>query len=714
MSTAPNLPPLLPVIAEAIPATMRAAARWAPWRAEWNPKKRKYGKVPHRADQIEYGLSNKTTKGWTTFDAAMAAYRANPKKFAGVGYIMTAQQDVIGVDLDHCRDADTGEVAPWALELAAKLDSYTEVSPSGTGLHIIVAGHVPEDWANHEQGVEVYSGNVPRFLAITGERLAGSPCEVRPAKLPVLDTMAARWRRNLTSAEVHDLHLPALISDLLLPDVDDLDLPTHARNFLDAGPAPGDRSGQLFATAIALAQAGCTREEVFSILESNEHALEIALDHRRQDYDKALRFLWKEAAQKGQARAEGLRQERFDEFDTVEGDAGYAASDEVAAPAAPQVLDVMDDFEDLGADEQHQVAGADGMPVEEKRTGARPAPAGKLPRFALIEPADFIKRKPVTWLIREALPRAGMAVVYGASGSGKSFLMLDMAMCIVRGEPWRDKRVAKGRGVYIVAEGAAGFRSRLEAYCEFHGVDPSSLDIRFITDAPNLMDKADIRELLISILAYGRVDFVVIDTYARAMAGANENDAKDVGQAVAHCDAIHRKTGALVILVHHSGKDATKGARGSGALRAAADVEIEVTKTREYRAATVTKMKDGGDGQEYPFNLHTVVLGLDEDDEEITSCVVEHKAAMPPVHERKADPKGDIEKLIIRYLDALPPEDDGTIEREELLENLYEMLDHDTSSGKKDRRKERISNSIKALASKNLLVDDGIDVKLLT
>lgn len=702
-------PPLLPVTAEGIPLEMRNRARWAPWRAEWNPKKQKYGKIPHRADRPEHGLSNKSTKGWTTFEKAMAAYRANPERFAGVGYLMTEQTDVVGVDLDHCRDPASGEMAPWAAELIAKLDSYTEVSPSGTGLHVIVAGHVPEDWANFEQGVEVYSGNVPRFLAITGELVPGAPAAVRPAKPAVLDTMAARWRKKLSVAEVYDLRLPDLLPDTLLPDIGDLDLPTHARNFLNAGPEPGDRSRQLFATSIALHQAGCTREEVLSILEQNDHAMEIALDHRRQDYDKALRYLWKDHCQNGGARAEGLRQERFDEFDTLAGsDADIPASNEVAAPAAPQVVDVMDDFEDLGADEQHQQAGPDGVPVEEKRAEPRPAPA-KAARFALLEASDFLKRKDPSWLVKDVLPAAGLAVMYGASGSGKSFFMLDMAMCIVTGRAWRGRPLAKGRGVYIVAEGAGGFRKRLAAYCQQFDVDPASLDIRFITDAPNLMDKADIRELLIAILSYGRVDFVVIDTYARAMVGANENDAKDVGLAVAHCEAIHRKTGALVILVHHTGKDASKGARGSVALRGAADAEIEVSSDKSGRAATITKMKDGEDGIQFGFKLQTVVVGLDDEGEEITSCVVAEQA-LAPVHERKADPKGDVEKLILRYLEALPAEDNGTIEVEELAENVKDLMEFDPAPGKKDRRKEVIKRAIKSLSEKNLVKSDGFEV----
>jgi hypothetical protein len=637
MAANPDLPALLAPVVDGIPASLLDSPRWAPWRAEWNPGKKKYEKIPHRADRPSAGLSNKSTQGWSPFHKAMAVYLSDPERFAGVGYLMTGEKvagggpsefhphNITAIDLDHC--VKGGVVDPWAAEVVAKLDSYTEISPSGNGLRVMLVGSVARDWVNHERGIEVYGGTAARFVTITGQRVAGSPPTIRAARAGALDAIAARYRKAATSAQVVDLHLPALVPDMLLPDIDDLDLPTHARNFLLDGPAAGDRSRQLFAASIALQRAGLEPDVMLSLLEANEHAMEVALDHRRQDYDKALRYLWKDHCKAGEARSKELRQLDLSQFDDMTpgeaaGDSPRAAEPEMPAAedhqaAATGAGSVADDFEDMGADE--------------KRAEPRPANAApaKRARFSLVAPEEFLRRAPPNWIIREVLPRAGLAVIYGDSGSGKTFFTLDLVAAVARGGEWRGKAVAKGRGIYIVAEGAGGFRNRLEAYCAQHDVDPASLDIRFITDAPNLLDKADIRELLISILGYGRVDFIVIDTYARAMAGANENDAKDVGQAVAHCDAIHRKTGALVVLVHHSGKDVNKGARGSGALRAAADVEISVTKTREYRAASITKMKDGGDAAEFQFRLSEVALGQDQDGFPRTSCVVEHRDNQP-------------------------------------------------------------------------------------
>lgn len=684
--------PLVPVPCqlENIPAELRAAKRWVAWLARWEGEK--LNKRPGRIDRPGVGLTNWAEAGWVDFDTAAAAYNANRDVFGGVGYVMTKGPGVTGVDLDHCIDAG-GVVAPWAAEIVAKLDSYTEVSPSGTGLRVFVAGEL-DDWqARRPDGVtiEVYGGRGGRFLTVTGARVPGAPKSVRAARAGVMDGLKTQYyTAPRVSATVEDLHLPEVLPEWMLPDTGELDLPAHARNFLSEGATGADHSRQLFAAAVALAQAGITREEVFGILANNEHALEIAERHWSGNADKALRYLWKHSALKGEARASDFKQLRLDDFDDIE--------PEQATGTASQAVDYSDDFEDLDANEQQQVAAS-----------ARDLSPVKKARFAPESATQFLKHSAPNWIVKGVLPRAGLGVIYGASSSGKTFFTLDLVGAVARGVEWRGVQTKKGRVLYVVAEGAGGFRNRLQAYCEAHEVDPGQFDIGFLRQAPNLLTKDDIREFLKEVIAYGKVDLIVIDTYARAMAGGNENDAKDVGQAVAHCDVIHRKTGAMVLLVHHSGKDATKGARGSGALRAAADLEIEVVQTREYRAATVTKQKDGADGAEYQFKLAEIAIGMDEDDELITSCTVEHCATSMHPGERKTNPEGANEKLIYKYMEGILG---GSIKRDELIENIFEMLDHDAAPGHKDRRKERVSRAIKSLARKNLLEDEGVMVVL--
>lgn len=685
---AAKLPVHVPVEVHAdnIPLELRQARRWVAWLARWDGPK--LNKRPGAIDRPGVGLTNWANEGWVDFDTAMAAYNSRRDVYGGVGFVMSKNPGVTGVDLDKCRNPQTGEIASWAAEIIARLDSYTEVSPSGTGLRVFVTGDC-EDWQARDDkaglAIEVYGGSGGRFLTVTGERLPGTAPTVRRARSAVLDELKAKHYAAPRTAEVEDLHLPDVLPDFLLPELDELDLPVHARNFLSDGPTGSDHSRQLFAAAIALAQSGVDRETVFSILANNEHALEIAERHWSGNADKALRYLWKHSALKGEARAQDFKQLSLSDFDDLE----------PAQDPSAQEHDPMADFEALDDEGAEPPAKRDLSPV-------------KRPRFSPESAAQFLQHSAPVWIIKGVLPRAGLAVIYGASSSGKTFFTLDMVSAVARGVDWRGIKTRKGRVLYVVAEGAGGFRNRLQAYCAEHGVKPEDFDILFLRQAPNLMTKDDIREFLKEILLHGKFDLIVIDTYARAMAGGNENDAKDVGQAVAHCDIIHRKTGAMVMLVHHSGKDATKGARGSGALRAAADLEIEVVQTREYRAATVTKQKDGADGVEYRFKLSEVPIDMDEDGDIISSCVVAH-CDEAEAGERKINPEGVNEKLVFGYMEDAP---DGSMPRDELIEKAAGMIEVEVAPGQKDRRKERVTRALKSLVRKNLLEDDGLVVSL--
>lgn len=176
--------------------------------------------------------------------------------------------------------------------------------------------------------------------------------------------------------------------------------------------------------------------------------------------------------------------------------------------------------------------------------------------------------------------------------------------------------------VYVTAEGAMGFRKRMMAFRQ-ELKPPPSTPFYVIADAPDLgHEDGDADELIARIQeqAGDRVSIVVVDTLARVMFGADENSARDVSVAVANAGKITAALGAAVILVHHAGKDATKGARGSSALRAAADTEILIEKTDAGRTATITKAKDAEGGLTLAFDLQPVdIIGSDGE----TSCVVE-------------------------------------------------------------------------------------------
>lgn len=300
---------------DCIPAPLKQEKRWAPWRAEWVEKKGKWNKIPHRADNPNYGISTAKPEQWFTYDAAVGALKRNGDKFAGLGYCMTGPHGIVAVDLDKCVD-ELGIVADWAQAVINELNSYTEFSPSGNGIRIMARGETACDWTNHDVGIEVYGGNEPRFLTLTGDVLPGFG-ELRSVGPSVWGELQRQYAREKRMAEVIDLNVPDLLDELCLPDLDALQLPAPVRKFLASGEFDTDRSGTLHNAGIALYAAGLDDAQVFSILVCNQWAMGVALDHRRQDNDRAMLYLWREHCVKAKPKAQAMVA-NVDEFDLVE------------------------------------------------------------------------------------------------------------------------------------------------------------------------------------------------------------------------------------------------------------------------------------------------------------------------------------------------------------------------------------------------------------
>jgi putative DNA primase/helicase len=151
---APNKQLLL-VKVESIPEELRARPQWVVWKAVGD----KPDKVPYSA-RTGRRASSTDLLTWATFQEALEAYENGD--YAGLGFVFSSADPYTGIDLDDCVDED-GEIALWALEIVRYFDSYTELSATGTGLHIIIRGEVPN---RRKDEVEVYSSK--RFFTVTG------------------------------------------------------------------------------------------------------------------------------------------------------------------------------------------------------------------------------------------------------------------------------------------------------------------------------------------------------------------------------------------------------------------------------------------------------------------------------------------------------------------------------------------------------------------
>lgn len=283
-------------------------------------------------------------------------------------------------------------------------------------------------------------------------------------------------------------------------------------------------------------------------------------------------------------------------------------------------------------------------------------------RFNLLSDADLEALPPIEWRIKKVLPKTGLVAVFGASGSGKTFVVLDMLRALAIGKNWFGYRTKHCNVLYCALEGEGGIAGRVAAYREKHGT--TAANIRYLVEPFSLLEDKDLIALAKAIKANGQsADVVVLDTLNRAAPGADENDSKDMGQIIAAANQLQGLIGGLVVLVHHTGKDATKGLRGHSSLHAAVDAAIEVRRDGDRREWLIAKSKDGEDGALHPFKLDVVELGTDEDGEAVTSCVVHpleevansFKKAMPPKSGNQRAVWDALEE-IFRNADTVRPE----------------------------------------------------------
>lgn len=233
-----------------------------------------------------------------------------------------------------------------------------------------------------------------------------------------------------------------------------------------------------------------------------------------------------------------------------------------------------------------------------------------------------------TDFVEDVLRDNEFSVIYGASNCGKTFFMLDLAMHVALGRPWRGKEVQQGGVIYAALEGGHGTRNRIVAFKNHYQINekiPLAIipsNINFLdakTDMPAFLDTINIAKRQI-----GNVRLIVIDTLARAISGGDENSGQDMGQLIINADKLREFTNAHIAFVHHSGKDDFKGARGHSSLRAAVDTEIEISRpdTESPSTIKIVKQREMEMIEDMSFSLNRVVLGVNERGKEVTSCVV--------------------------------------------------------------------------------------------
>lgn len=278
-------------------------------------------------------------------------------------------------------------------------------------------------------------------------------------------------------------------------------------------------------------------------------------------------------------------------------------------------------------------------------------------RDALTRASDQKPLKHRAYLVKTWLDLDATSVIYGQSNTGKSFFALDIAFHVAAGQSWNGCRVNKSEVIYVAAEGGTGFSKRIEAIQKekpdlFHAAKdqfhhlPLQLDLHGGEDV----------EALLAAMGERKVDFLIIDTLAMSFGAGNENDGKDVTQFLTNIARIRQELDCHVMLVHHSGKDQGKGARGHSSLRAAVDTEIELVNDADHRIATTKKQRDLEGGKVSAFTLDIVELAKDNDGDPITSCIVQVQDADQINWMKKRKLSGANEVAYQALIDALKRE----------------------------------------------------------
>ena len=248
----------------------------------------------------------------------------------------------------------------------------------------------------------------------------------------------------------------------------------------------------------------------------------------------------------------------------------------------------------------------------------------KSTRFRLHALQEVLALPPPDWLITDVLPVGSQGVLFGSSGSGKSFVALDMALSIATGQPWQDLKVRRGSVAYIVAEGGHSIGKRADAWIQHRGLAPID-DMFFVLEPVQLRNPDHINGLVRQIDARDKQPvLIVFDTLARCFVDGEENSAKDVGVVVHHAALLQRHTGACVLILHHTGRAAQNQERGSTALRGAADVMICQTKDEGIITLRNTKQKDADEFAPMTLELRQFELEMSPAASagRVTSCVV--------------------------------------------------------------------------------------------
>ena len=260
-------------------------------------------------------------------------------------------------------------------------------------------------------------------------------------------------------------------------------------------------------------------------------------------------------------------------------------------------------------------------------------------RKLLVESWDSIKDEPVEWLVDSIIPKKAFVALYAPPASWKSFISLDLAEAIATGRDWMGYKIPKkGAVLYICGEGHGGMGARVKA-CKIQNKSPDGANLYIIRAQLNLRSSPeDFAELLNAINELiaeidEPLELIILDTLMRMSGGGfNENSSEDMGAFITQAGKLQEIFECALMVIHHSGKDVTKGLRGHSSLLGAVDTELEIQRLDSVinsadasvvgsAILTVSKQKDGADSIQIGIEVVLVEIGTSDLGFEITTSL---------------------------------------------------------------------------------------------
>jgi AAA domain len=606
--------------------------QWCVWR--WTQKPGgSWQKPPFMPLQPDRHANTNDPNTWTDYATALATVQA--RQADGISYILTKDDPVGAIDLDHCRCTVTNSIDVWAqIYLQAALNTYQEVTPSGEGVRIW--GFTDGNPLNRKFTLKIEGKEIAaelfrktnKALTITGYTL--DPAIRELSNIDKVFEWALVWgeRRKAAAAEQSASNKGnGFDSSGCKYSIDDIEQIVR-----EGAPAGANRSDVFHAIVGHYVGCGWNVDRIVEHLHEHPQGIGgryLAEDRLRREIERS---------------AEKFAKTELPLFDGWEAKTPpepeqEPPKQEEAEPDQddPDLDDEIDD--DLGDED-------DGLDDEEQDPN--------LPRLYAHGDPDPRPLKP--WLVKGLIPQVGHGLMSGQWGAGKTFTFFDLAAALSTGQPWLGHVVKRQCGVLLIAaEGADEVRLRLGAVVREKCGKETRAPFRWYETAPLLLQKGA-AEKLIAMARQAQVSLekefglplglIGIDTIAACAGYTRAGDEYDnaVGQAVMNVlRTVAQELGCFVLGIDHFGKSLEAGTRGASSKESSGDLVLACLADKQISGSVtntrlaIRKHRGGQQGQEYPFQLRVVEAPeKDEDGDPITTMVVDWLPVGPAAAETSA------------------------------------------------------------------------------